>query len=82
MGIEGKKITCCDKDKFKVLVNLVKELYVEDESQVVTVICGEDIDEKGKEKVSKLFEKEFEGKIDLELLDGNQPLFSFYVAVE
>ena len=82
MGIEGKKITCCDKDKFKVLVNLVKELYVEDESQVVTVICGEDIDEKGKERVSKLFEKEFEGKIDLELLDGNQPLFSFYVAVE
>ena len=82
MGIEGKKITSCDKDKFKVLTNLVKSLYVEDESQVATIICGEDIDEKGREKVANLLEKEFEGKMDIEVLDGNQPLFSFYVAIE
>ena len=82
MGISEKKITCCDKDKYKVLINLVKNLYTEDESQLATIICGEDIDSKGKEKLTKLFDKEFEGKVDLELFDGNQPLFSFYVAVE
>ena len=82
MGISGKKITCCDKDKYKTLINLVKKLYTEDESQLATIICGEDIDSKGKEKITKLFDKEFEGKVDLELFDGKQPLFSFYVAVE
>ena len=82
MGISGKKITCCDKDKYKTLINLVKKLYTEDDSQLATIICGEDIDSKGKEKITKLFDKEFEGKVDLELFDGKQPLFSFYVAVE
>ena len=77
---ETKDIISCHKDKFKALFALLDWLIDED-SAVVTILCGEDINEKEMNKVKKEFEKKFE-YVDIDIRKGDQPVYSFIVGVE
>ena len=62
------------------LIDMLSE-FVDDESELISVYYGEDIDEnKAEELVSKI-EGKFDG-VDVELQYGGQPVYYYIVSVE
>lgn len=81
MGISGKKILCCEKDKITTLMEMLKKMIDED-SSLLTILCGEDVSEEEMEKAENLITKEYGEDIELDIAKGNQPVYSFFVSVE
>ena len=51
------------------------------DSEVITLICGEDVTEEEKEAAQSYIEENFED-CELEMNDGGQPVYSFIIGVE
>jgi len=77
---ESKDIISSFKDKFDALKDLVKN-EVDEDSAILTILCGEDITESEKESVSEYFSTNYPD-IDIDVRDGNQPVYSFIIGVE
>ncbi|MFA5660417.1 MAG: hypothetical protein WC968_03365, partial [Bacilli bacterium] len=80
MALQGKAILCSVKDKFEALRTLLKSM-INDLVGIVTLIYGEDVKE---EEAASVLE-EMEGlypRVDFELVNGGQPVYSFIVGVE
>ena len=77
---ESKDIISSFKDKFDALKDLVKN-EVDENSAILTILCGEDITESEKESVSEYFSTNYPD-IDIDVRDGNQPVYSFIIGVE
>lgn len=81
MGIAHKKILCCHKHKINTLMDLIASLIDED-SSLITIICGEDVTEKEKEDVEDKVNAKYGDDFEVDIETGNQPVYSFFVAVE
>ncbi len=79
MGIREKDIVTTSKEKVEATCNLLKELIDED-SEIVTLIRGEDATEEEFEAIQNFIEENYEVDIDAE--DGKQPVYSFIIGVE
>lgn len=77
---DDKGIVSCVKDKFESLSELVKDLVGED-SSLLTIIMGEDVEEKEGEKITADLQKQYPN-LDLDVRKGGQPVYSFLVGVE
>ena len=80
IALFGKKIVSCDNDKIKVTINMISEM-VDETSSIITVICGEDVNEEEIESLTNEIQNQFP-EVDLDLRKGNQPVYSFIVGVE
>lgn len=80
IALFGKKIVSCDNDKINVTLNMIKEM-VDETSSIITVICGEDVNEEEIENLTNEIQNQFP-EVDLDLRKGNQPVYSFIVGVE
>ncbi|MGI6644521.1 MAG: DAK2 domain-containing protein [Bacilli bacterium] len=80
MGLNDKEIVCSVKDKFEALRILIEHM-VDDMSSIITLICGEDISKEEAEELQEELEEKYE-EIDIDLVMGNQPVYSFIVGVE
>ncbi|QKS73252.1 DAK2 domain-containing protein [Paenalkalicoccus suaedae] len=80
MGISEKNIVANGADVAKVAEELVKNL-VDEDSEIVTVIYGEDRTESEANALSNYIESSFED-VEVEVHKGNQPLYSYILAVE
>lgn len=81
MAITGKKILASVKNKFEALKKLIESLVSED-SSIITIYYGEDIKEKDLKELNKIVDKYSAKDIEVELIDGGQPVYSFLIAVE
>ncbi len=81
MGITGKKIVCCHKHKINTLLDMLEKMVTSD-SQIITILCGEDVTPDEKEKLTSEVEKRYGDAIDITIEDGKQPVYSFFVSVE
>lgn len=81
MAISGKKIFSSTKKKVDALKNLIDGM-VDEDSSIITVYFGEDVDEKELDKVNKILQQYEEKGMDIEIHDGGQPVYSFFVSVE
>ncbi|WP_314795090.1 DAK2 domain-containing protein [Eggerthia catenaformis] len=79
MSLQEKKITACMPNKLDALKETVSGLADED-SEVITLICGEDITEEEKEEAKNYIENNYDA--ELEVVDGKQPVYSFIVGIE
>lgn len=79
MAISGKKIVLTSPNQEEALISVIDDL-VDDESEIITLIVGED---GHLDKVEELAE-EFEDKYDVEveIVEGGQPVYSYMVGVE
>ncbi len=77
---ESKDIISSFKDKFDALKDLVKN-EIDEDSAILTILCGEDITESEKESISEYFSTNYPD-IDIDVRDGNQPVYSFIIGVE
>ena len=77
---ESKDIISTNKDKIKALFDLLDALIDED-SAVCTILTGNDISSEEFDSIKKTFEEKYD-LIDLDIREGNQPVYSFIVGVE
>lgn len=80
MALNGKQILCSVKDKFEALKALVKEM-TNDMTSIITVIYGEDVNSDEAESMLEELEVNYPD-VEFELVEGNQPVYSFIIGVE
>jgi uncharacterized protein len=80
MGIAEGKIVVKNKDKGKVAEELLTKM-VDDESEILTIIYGEDVTCDEVNALTEFARENFED-VEIELHDGKQPLYSFIFAIE
>ncbi|MFA9557416.1 DAK2 domain-containing protein [Evansella sp. AB-rgal1] len=80
MGIFEKDIVTTLPNVQEVAKDLLYKM-VDEDSEIVTIIFGEDRTQKEAEELIEYLEEHFED-IDVEIHQGNQPLYSYIVSVE
>lgn len=80
MGIANGEIVVSTKKKMDALENLMTQL-IDEESQIVTFFCGKDVLEEEKEKLEELCLSK-NPNIEVEIIDGEQDIYSYIIAVE
>ena len=80
MALQGKHILCSVKDKYDALRELLRGM-INDLAGIVTLIFGADVKAEEAEAIVSEFESLYP-KVDFDLVDGGQPVYSFIVGVE
>lgn len=81
MGIAEGKIVVTDKDKLKAAKDLLAKIISADEDEIVTIIYGQDASKDDVNAIVEYLEDEFED-IEVEVHNGDQPLYAFIFSVE
>lgn len=79
MALCEKEITACVPSKVGALKETLKGL-VDDDSEIITLIYGEDVSDEEVEEIEAYVEDTYEA--ELECVNGKQPVYSFIVGVE
>ena len=79
IGILEKDIIVSLPDKMETTRQLLDRM-LDDESEIVTLIYGEDINEEEAEEVAAYIEDKFD--VEVEVNNGMQPVYSFIIGVE
>ncbi len=80
IGIFEKEIICDSKNKIKAAMELINKM-IDDESSIITVLTGSDVNEEEGNKLKKEIEVNFPD-LDIDFRHGNQPVYSFLIGVE
>ncbi|MDT8859069.1 DAK2 domain-containing protein [Alkalihalobacillus sp. MEB130] len=80
MGIAEKKIVSSGADILEVTKELFKQM-IDDESEIVTLLQGEDASEEQTNSLVGFIEDEFPD-VEVDVHVGNQPLYSYIISVE
>lgn len=79
MALVEKDIVACKDNKLKALKVVLKSL-VDDDSELITLIYGEDVNDEDITEIESFVEDNFD--VELEVITGKQPVYSFIVGVE
>ncbi|MBN8207436.1 DAK2 domain-containing protein [Bacillus sp. NTK071] len=80
MGISDGKIVVSEPGRLEVAKALLQSMITE-EDEIVTIIFGEDAEQKEAEDLVSFVEGQFKD-VEVELHEGNQPVYAYIVAVE
>ncbi len=80
IGLTNHKVSVSGKSFIKTATKLIDNM-LDDESEVVTFLFGEGIQEKDLEKLSKIISKEH-SDIEIEIHEGGQALYPLIIGVE
>lgn len=80
MGIIDGKIVSEDADLVKETINMINQM-VDEDKELVTLIFGEETDQETAESIAEAVEKANED-IEVEIVDGGQPVYHFLASVE
>lgn len=80
MGIADGKIKATHQDKFETVKLLLKDMITEDD-EILTILQGEDVSDKEVEQVVNYIEETYED-VEIEVHNGNQPIYSYIFSVE
>ena len=81
MAMTGGKISFVDTDIEKATMKLVKSMIKKD-SQFVTVIYGEDIDDTQAAALESQLNEKFGNKVEITFISGGQPVYYYIISVE
>ena len=79
MGISEKKIVCAMQDRLEVCKNLIDKM-VDEDSAIATIIYGEDGSEEEADELAAYIEDKY--GIDVEVHNGGQPVYYYFLSVE
>lgn len=79
MAICEKDIVACKDTKLKALKVTLDHL-VDEESELITLIVGEDVVDEEVEEIESYIEDNFDAEV--EIINGKQPVYSFIIGVE
>ena len=80
IGIFEKDIVVDNPDKIETLMTLLEKM-VDDESSIITILVGQDVNEEEMNKVTEMIGEKF-SDLDLDIRPGNQPVYSFLIGIE
>ena len=80
MGIFDKDIVVSKPNRLDVTLSLLDQM-IDDLSEIVTVFYGDDVTEEEVMKITEYIEKNHRD-VELEVLEGNQPVYSYIIAIE
>lgn len=79
MGIFEKEIVVAEPNMLSVVKNLLDKMINED-SEIVTLIVGEGTSEEDADEIEDYIEEKYD--LEVEVIEGNQPVYSFFIGVE
>ena len=80
LGIFEGEIVAASSESVKALSQLLQHM-VDDESELITIIYGDEMDDEEEKTLHSRLKTDFP-EIDVEILEGNQPVYTFIAAVE
>lgn len=80
IGISNKSIVCSTKDKIETALITIDSM-VDDISSIITILVGEDVTSEEMETLQARVEEKYTD-VDVDVKMGNQPVYSFIIAVE
>lgn len=80
MGLADGKIILKDQDKVKAAKDLLDQMLDED-SEILTILKGEDASDEDVESIVEFVESNY-GDVEVEVHNGEQPLYAFIFAIE
>ncbi len=81
MGILEGSIESVHTDKMKTIFELLKQMIDDDEDEIITILQGEDGTNDEVEQIEQFIDENFED-IEVEVVEGKQPIYSFIFSVE
>ena len=79
MGLNDKTIDVVGEDVTTVTYDLISNL-IDEESELVTIYCGEEGSKEGAEEIAQIIEEESD--VEVEIHYGGQPIYYYIVSVE
>lgn len=79
MGIQEKEIVSVSNNRLKT-VKLLLDKMIDETSEIVTLIYGEDTNKDEVQKIEKYIKEKFNVEIDIQ--EGNQPVYNYLIGVE
>ncbi len=80
MGIANGEIVISTKKQAEALAGLLKSI-IDEESQIATFFCGKDVSEEEKSQIEDLC-RSLNENIEVEIIDGEQEIYSYIIAIE
>ena len=80
MGIGDKVIHCKGENVSDVVLELVEHL-VDDDSEIISLYYGDEVDVEDAEKISEDLEERYP-LVDIEVYYGGQPIYYYVLSVE
>nr|WP_249365355.1 DAK2 domain-containing protein [Cytobacillus citreus] len=80
MGIAEGKIIVKNKDKVQLAKDLLAKM-IDADTEILTILKGEDASEEDVENIVRFIEEEYD-EVEIELHNGEQPLYAFIFAIE
>lgn len=80
MGIADGKIVTTHKERFEAVKQLFQEIISEDD-EILTILSGEDVSEEEVKDLVDFIEENYED-VEVEVHNGNQPIYSYIFSVE
>ena len=80
IGIFEKDIVVDNPDKIATLMELLNKM-VDEESSIITILVGQDVKEEEMNQITEMIGEQF-SDLDLDIREGNQPVYSFLIGVE
>ncbi len=81
MAMENGKIIFTDTDLIHCAVKLCQKMCKKD-VEFLTLIFGEDVEESVAERIYAELEQKFNGKVEITLINGGQPVYYFIISAE
>lgn len=79
MGIVGKSIIVSTQVRFDALKATVDSM-IDDESELLTLICGEEAQTEEVENIQAYIEEKYD--VEIEVIEGKQPVYAYILGVE
>lgn len=81
LGLSNGKLVFTESDPIKAAIRLVKTM-VKRETEYITVIYGESVSKEQANELSDFLNSKYGDKIDINMVDGGQPIYHFIVSFE
>lgn len=81
LAMLGGKISFVENDVDKSVMKLLKQM-VKRESQFITVIYGEDVDEASAALLEEQIRQKYGAKTEITVINGGQPIYYYILSVE
>ena len=81
MALDNGKLSLIETDVNKAAYRLIKRM-VDGDSEFITIIVGEDIDDSTAAQLRERVEEKFGSRMDINVIRGDQPVYYYIVSVE
>ena len=82
LGLENGKITEIEHTHVRAGYKITKSLIRKSDASMVTIIYGDSSSEEEANELAELISNKFADKVDVSVLNGGQPVYSFVISVE